>query len=69
MDANHLDLTDELIKAVILNANTTQADFTALYNSICNHRDYGKDHEFAKIVLLVKADLQDRVNRGMKEPR
>lgn len=45
VDTNHLPLTDEVVKAVLLNRNATFDDMNAIHKSLCNSPKYGKDHE------------------------
>ena len=51
-DANHLPLTDETIKAVLLNPKCTFDDMYAIYKSMCNSPKYGKEHE-----LTIKTEM------------
>lgn len=59
-----LQLTDELIRALILNPYTTVNDFKALYASMCNNSNYGKDHFLTDVVVKSMQDLIYRIEKG-----
>lgn len=48
MDTNHLPLSDELVKAVLLNSKSTFDDMYAIYKSLCNSSKYGMNHDLTK---------------------